>query len=206
MKFLRFGLLFLLAGMSLFTGCARYRAQPIKKAVLQPAKLHEKRPVVFAYHVFTRQDCLQYFDRNILKRGYQPILITFTNNTKRYFRVNRESISLPTVPAAQVARKVHTSTLGRALGYGLAGIIVWPLLVPAVVDGVGSSQANRKLDQDFENKELTEHVVGPYSTLSRVIFVPKKDFKWNFTFTFSDAATDCSCTLSSDYHTAGGAL
>ncbi|MFA6527053.1 MAG: hypothetical protein WCT20_01375 [Candidatus Babeliales bacterium] len=195
---------FLVVGLAFITGCARYKVQPLGKAVLNIHSPAKRKPTVFAYHVFTKADCKRYLDRDVLKKGYQPVLITFTNNTKRYFRINRENISLPTVPAAQVARAVHTSTLGRSLGYGVAGLIVWPLLIPAVVDGVRSSQANYKCDQDFAAKELTEHVVGPFSTLNGLIFVPKEKFVWNFTLDIIDAETEQAFTLKSDTHLAGG--
>ncbi|MFA6262858.1 MAG: hypothetical protein WCW33_04825 [Candidatus Babeliales bacterium] len=187
----------------LCTGCARYEAQPLAKAGLAT---HEKKPTSYrcAYHVFTKDDCKRYLGRNVVAKGYQPILITFTNNTKRYFRVLRENISMPTIPASQVVRRVHTSTVGRSLGYGIAGLIVWPLLIPAIVDGIRSSQANYKLDRDFASKELADQVVGPFVTLDGLIFVPKEKFSWNFTIKIIDAETEEVLTLKS--HPASGEL
>jgi hypothetical protein len=204
---LRINLWFILiVGLFLITGCARYQAQPLVKAVGRNVENQKKQssPVV-AYHVFTKNDCRRYLDRNVLKKGYQPILVTFTNNTKRYFRISRENIGLSTVPAAQVARRVHTSTIGRALGYGVAGLVVWPLLIPAVVDGIRSSQANYRLDQDFARKELTEQVIGPFSTFNGIIFVPQEKFTWNFTVDVIDAETGRIFALHADARLAGGA-
>jgi hypothetical protein len=200
-----FPLYILFFGFLFLTGCARYKAKPLGKAVAQVTD-RQKRvvPLICAYHVFTKDDCKRYLDRNVLAKGYQPILLTFTNNTKRCFKILRENISLPTVPATQVVRRVHTSTLGRALGYGAVGIVMWPFLISAVVDGIESSQANSRLDQDFARKELTEHIVGPFSTYSGLIFVPKEKFSWNFTIGVSDAMTGRMFALHTDACCTGG--
>jgi hypothetical protein len=181
------------------SGCARYTAKPLGNAVVHASSGAKKSAsTVCAYHVFTKDDCKRYLGRNVVAKGYQPILITFTNNTKRYFRVLRENISLPTVPASQVVRRVHTSTVGRSLGYGIAGLVVWPLLIPAIVDGIRSSQANDRLDRDFASKELPAQVVGPFATSNGLIFVPKEKFTKNFTIKIIDAETEEVVTLQSN--------
>jgi hypothetical protein len=88
-----------------------------------------------------------------------------------------------------VARLVHTNTAGRAAGWGAAGIFIWPLLIPAVVDGVGSSQANQKLNADYSSKGVTECVIQPYTMLSRVVFVPMSDYHGAFRLTLLDKET-----------------
>lgn len=192
-----------LVGVVFLAGCARYKAQPLEKATLKKTRPAGERSVVFASQAFTKDDCKRYLGRNILAKGYQPVLVTITNNSKRYFRIMRANVSLPTVPACQVASRVHTSTVGRAVGYGLAGIVIWPFFVPAVVDSICSSQANYRLDHDFASKELTEHIVGPFSTLNGVIFVPKKMFDSNFTLKAIDAETEKTFVLKSGAHVEG---
>jgi len=70
--------------------------------------------------------------------------------------------------------------VGRALIYGVPGLIIWPLLIPAVADGVGSSQANQKLDADYSSKGVNETMIQPYTTVNRIIFVPKSEFNGAF--------------------------
>lgn len=94
-----------------------------------------------------------------------------------------QAFSIPLAPAEDVARYVHTNTVGRSLIYGVPGIIIWPLLVPAVADGVGSSQANQKLDADYSSKGVNETIIQPYTTLNRVVFVPKSEFNGGFRLT-----------------------
>lgn len=168
------------------SGCAGYKARSLNRLTPVASPYLKERSVSFAYRVFTKHDCKKYLDRDVLKRGYQPIHITITNNTNRHLCISTKSFSLPCVSAEEVAQKVHTSTAGRAAGYGVAGLFLWPLLIPAVVDGVGSSQANEQLDLDFDQKAICDQTLSPFSTINGLIFVPVEYFSDNFTFTFTD--------------------
>lgn len=177
--------------LSLFTlaGCARYKAQSLHRLV-PPAAMQSNAPSIsFAHRVFTPQDCKKYLDRNVIAKGYQPVHITLVNNTNRFIRVSPHAFSFPCVDAYEVAQRVHTSTVKRAVGYGIAGLFVWPLLIPAVVDGFGSEKANEKLDYDYNAKLLRERIVKPYSTINGLVFVPVNDFENSFTLRVVDANT-----------------
>ena len=58
-----------------------------------------------------------------------------------------EGLSVPVCSPEEVADKCHTSTAGRATAYGVGALFLWPLAVPAIVDGVRSHEANVKLDK-----------------------------------------------------------
>ena len=175
--------LVVLLGLS---GCAHYGARPLNR--LSGGVLSNKKEqfVSFKHRVFSKRDCKKYLDRNVISKGYQPVNIELTNNSNRCLDISTKRFSFPCVPAEEVASKVHTSTTNRAVGYGVAGLFVWPLLIPAVVDGVGSSNANKQLDEDFAQKELRDQIVGPYSRINALIFVPKEDFDKHFSFTVVD--------------------
>ena len=98
-------------------------------------------------------------------------------------------MSLPVCSPQEVAEKCHTSTAGRAAGYGVAGLFLWPLLIPAVVDGVASSQANTNLDRDFNEKNLEQIVINPYATHSGVIFISNNEFQDSFFIRLVDKET-----------------
>jgi hypothetical protein len=190
MHCLRISIFGLSIGAILLSGCAKYRAQPLNR--LATCVSNKKEPLIaFAYKALDKSECKRYLDRDVLAKGYQPVQITFTNNTNRYMNFSKANISIPSVFAAEIAHKVHTSTVARATSYGVASIVffplTWPLAIPAVVDGVGSSQANEKLDEDFSRKELCDQVVSPFSTINGLIFVPVEKFDPEFKITLVDA-------------------
>ena len=171
-----------LAGLS---GCAKYRVQSLKP-LIKKAQL-EKNSISFSYKLFNRAECIKYLDRNVIQKGYQPIQITFVNNTNRYFTISEQSLSFECVSAKEVAESVHTNTVGRAAGFGVAALIVWPFIIPAIVDGIGSAQANEQLDADFAAKALSKTVIAPYCKCNGLVFVSTDmQFDGEFTLTISD--------------------
>ena len=173
-----------------FSGCAKY--QPGVLASLQPEFApysEEKSGITLSVQKLTSGDSKRILNRDIIEKGYQPIQITVKNDTKKYVLFSNQGVNLPTVPAQEVADKVHTSTTGRAAAYGVAGLFIWPLLIPAVVDGVGSAQANEKLDRDYDAKVMGQVVIQPYATHNGLIFVPISELQDSFEIILVDRET-----------------
>ena len=59
----------------------------------------------------------------------------------------------------------------------------------AVVDGVSSSQANTKLDRDFNEKNIEQMVINPYATHNGVVFFSKTDYQDAFLIKLVDKET-----------------
>ena len=180
----------LLLVLIVFSGCAKY--QPGVLTNLQPefAPFSEtKSGITLSVRKLTSADSKRILNRDVIKKGYQPIQITINNDTKKYILFSNQGVNLPTVSAQEVADKVHTSTVGRAATYGVAGLILWPLLIPAVVDGVGSSQANEQLDRDYGAKVMNQMVIQPYANHNGLIFVPVSEFQDSFEIILVDRET-----------------
>lgn len=180
-----------------FSGCAHYKARPLGKLSSGVSLEKNEQSMSFIYRVYGKDDCKRFLDRNVLEKGYQPVHITFINNSNRFLYISPSNFSFPCVASDVVAQEVHTSTTKRAVGYGVAGLFLWPLLIPAIVDGVGSSEANKQLDADFAQKSLRSHVVGPFNMVNGLIFVPLEYFDEDFTVTIFDRDTHEQFVLSS---------
>lgn len=176
-----------LLGVALvFSSCASYKAVTLSN--LSPTFVEgNQEDVVVVAKAFNVDDCKKYLDRNVLSVGYQPVQIYIQNDSDKALVFTTDRISLPCAPAREVAEKVHTSTAGRVVGYGVGALFVWPLLVPAVVDGVKSSQANESLDIDFASKVAGNQTIFPHSRLNKVLFVPIADYHPNFSLTLIEA-------------------
>ena len=96
-----------------------------------------------------------------------------------------------------MANAAHTNTVGRVVGYGLAAIAIPRFIIPAIVDGIGSKEANHHLDADFAGIALRNQIVAPYSTVHGLIFVPNDEFNPSFTMSVTNQETGTSYTLSS---------
>lgn len=169
------------------SGCASYRAVslPFLQSEFCPTA-QTISGITTCTKALSQDDCRKYFDKNLIREGIQPIQITIHNDTKRYLLLKKDSISLPLVPPEEVAAKAHRNTAGRATAYGVAGIIIWPLLIPAIVDGVGSSNANQQMDNDFAAKGIDDTLIQPYSKINGVVFTSTDGFDGSFTLTLLD--------------------
>lgn len=185
---------FLSIALLTVVGCARYQAHPLDRLTI-PANKQED-GVTLAYRVFSPRDCKRYLDRDVISKGYQPIHITITNSTNHAYDFSLSNLNLACIDPREVAEKVHTSTAKRVASYGVGSLFLPVLIIPAIVDGVGSSEANRQLDFDFENKALESQIIPPYATANGIIFTPVKNAHRNLVVTLVDTETGQRLVLS----------
>jgi hypothetical protein len=184
----KFTLSALVCLLLLCAGCARYRARSLPThPEIYAGQDHEF--ISATYKIFDKHDCKIYLDRNVLSYGYQPILITLKNNSKRTLVIGPHSCNFTCIDPDIVAHSVHTNTIGRAVGYGVASLFIWPLIIPAIVDGVGSAKANERLDADFECKALKTQKVNPFTSIQGLVFAHSCCFNHHIILTIQDAQT-----------------
>jgi len=194
-----FNFIALCALLTLLSGCASYKTTPLRKL---PIAVSQEESISFEYHALNRKDCRKYLDRNVIAQGYQPIHLTITNNSDRYLHLSLSDFSLTCVDPHMVAKSVHTSTAARAAGYSVAGVLTCGLFfIPAVVDGIGSSKANKKLDADFDLKSIDDQTIPPHRTVNGLIFTPREKFDSEFDFTLIDQANKERFILSTSQRT-----
>jgi len=166
------------------TSCASYSASPLcnpSPDLIQIAPRNEGISVISK--PFNHSDCSKFLDRDVISEGYQPIQIHIQNNSKESYIFSLNRISLPVARPEEVAEKVHTNTVGRIVGYGVGALVLWPLAIPAIVDGINSSDANDALDHDFVAKAAHDQIIFPHSHLNSIIFVPVNAYQNSFTLT-----------------------
>lgn len=173
---------------ALLAGCASYQASPLYNlsSDLIETSASSKSGVSMAAKSFTRSDCAKFLDRDVIGQGYQPIQLYIQNDSDRSYSFSLDRISLPIARAEEVADTVHTSTAGRVVGYSVGAMFLWPLVIPAIIDGIKSSEANGALDMDFETKAAKDQIVFPRSRANSLLFVPNGAYQSRFTVTLID--------------------
>jgi hypothetical protein len=166
---------FIYGSLILLAGCADYTASSLSSLGQSEAIYSSHNSsVLAAWKIFNKQDCNTYLGRDVIAEGYVPVQMTITNNSSDPMFLSTGNFNIPLAPTQQVADKVHTSTAGRVAAWGAGGLIVWPLLIPAVYDGIKSSEANKALDEDYHSKTLTECTIRSRSSFNGVVFIPKE--------------------------------
>ncbi len=181
-----------LASVSLMvTSCANYNAVALSNQPFQQliSTTDEVQGIILAARSFSEEECKQYLDRDVIDKGFQPVQLFFQNNTNKSYDFSARRISLPVAYPEEVARTVHTSTIGRVAGYGIGSLLFWPLVIPAIVDGIKSTYANEALDKDYRLKTNYNHTIAPHSNLNTLIFVPIRDYRNSFMVKLIDLET-----------------
>ena len=179
-----------LSALVALTGCASYEADKLSMISQESAILCKQSPdVSVAWKTFDKEDCKTYLDRNVISEGYVPVQVTIRNDSKDPMYLNPNNFSVSVSPTTEVANKVHTSTAGRIIAWTIPGLIITPFLIPAVYDGIKSSEANKYLDADYESKSIKEHTIKPYESFNGLVFVPKKEASEPLSLTLVNTTT-----------------
>lgn len=129
----------------------------------------------------------EYLDRNLMKHGYQPIQVTVENNTTRAYRLAQDGISQPSASPGKVASSISKKALPRSIGLKIASFFFWPLMIPSTIDGIHMLKTHAQMKKNYTAKAVKEESeeIAPYSTVSRVLFVPKDEVKDALTVTLN---------------------
>lgn len=186
-----------LAGALIFlSGCASYHSASL--AALSPqfvTEYAEMEGLSIGGKAFSEEECITYLDRDLLKKGVQPIQLTFYNQTDKSYLFSTEQVGLSAALPEDVAKKVRTSTLGRIVGYTVGAVFIPALIIPAVVDGIRSYQANQQLTQDFSQKASDHFTIPPGTFKVTLLFVPKEKFLPSFDLTLIEEETGTPKTV-----------
>lgn len=182
-------------------GYARYKATSLKKISHKKIKVVKNHkisiePILVDYKIFNKKDCKKYLNsKDILKKGYQPIQIIVTNNSKHDISISIDDFSFPCISAHEVANELHRNGATRGAGFGAGAFFCPILLIPACVQGCGANQFNNDMDRDFVKKSLKDQVVLVNKTANGIIFIEEDDFTQDFTLTVQDQVTKKSLIL-----------
>jgi hypothetical protein len=160
---------------SITFSCARYTTSNLPtNNVMDYANRNEQKGVNLACKAFDVRETKSIFSANTMEKGYQPLYLIIDNRSPSTYQFDKRScLSKRCTPAEEVAKECGFSTVGRATAYGVAGLFVWPLLIPAVVDGVGSSNANQQMQNDYLYKEIKDGRIVPNELRDGVVFVDR---------------------------------
>ena len=185
--------LVLLVGTCLvISGCATYSAGRLPSSDVTTLKnMEDQDGLKVGVKFMEPRESKQVFGVDKVSELYQPVYIAIDNRTKNTYEfAKRTSINKQSVPADEVAKNCGFNTAARATTYGVAGIFIWPLLIPAVVDGVGSAQANQKMQSDYAYKEIKDDRVQSNGLLNGVIFVDKMKEGEEFVIRLQNVSTN----------------
>jgi hypothetical protein len=178
---IRLGFLGACIATMLTSGCAKYKPQPLG---IPGVEAQEKNGLVVRAELLQDQ-ADEYFFGGLSpkKAGYETIHLSIMNKTNQTFLLDANKIDMEIAPVEVVAKKIKFNTAARVLGWGIPGIFLWPFLIPAFVDGIGSSNANDAIEADFDSRAISGSSrinIQPNTALNKFMFVKAEDLELTF--------------------------
>lgn len=165
----------------LITACAKYKPTTLE---LPRSKGQEKNGLVVQAESLSNDHAKNLFGgRSPHKKGYKAIQIAIQNNTSATYTLSAQNIGLEIVPTSVVAEQLEFNTAGRVIGWAIGGLFLWPLFIPAIVEGTNASKANKAIRNDFNTRVISSDsniIIEPGKTLNRVMFVHADNYKTTF--------------------------
>jgi hypothetical protein len=133
--------------------------------------------------VLSSDECKKLLGHNLPGKGVQPLHFTIQNNSPSEYSISPELIDLAHIDPEKVAQKIRKLALPRSIAFKILGFFFWPFIIPGTIDTIHTFHTYKLLKKDYRAKAIKEEVVPVYSIVNRILFVPEKEFKDEFTVT-----------------------
>ena len=158
---------------STLAGCIRYNPAPLDAVAFQErAIVQEHDGLRVSASALGHEEAETLFDVSLAKLGIQPVWLQITNNTDDAYLFFQQTVDPDYYAAAEAAYKSHYSGVKRALGLGVAAILLWPIVFVAPIQLISAHIANRRMDALFASRAIGNHHVAPGHTIEGFVFTP----------------------------------
>lgn len=171
-----------LAILMALTGCGPRDTRYFPKLKTNKAAQVTQNNITISINVLSRQDCLAYFDCDVIAQGYRPLLLTIDNTTSDAYVLRPSYLDVERVSGKEIARFMHYDTYNRVLWFVVPAFYYAMPLIPCVIIPYGLScrHYNQKTTRNIRKKTLGREdtvEIAPYETVQRFIFIPEESFK-----------------------------
>ncbi|MDN3506428.1 MAG: hypothetical protein P0S96_04285 [Simkaniaceae bacterium] len=132
---------------------------------------------------YSEKESQSYLDRNLMQVGFRPVQVTIQNNTEDSFTLSSRGIEMDSAKSSEVANSVSRTAIPRSIGFKVAGLFFWPMIIPGTIDSIITFKTHLQMKQDYHAKSIKDEgeLLPPYSTVHRVIFLPSGETHEEFT-------------------------
>lgn len=163
-------------------GCANLRAEPLPASSGFVLSDDNEDQVYIDARVLSEAESKEYVHDELLKHGFQPILVQIDNTSPFSYELKKDQADIRTVSAKKIVKEVGKSARPRSIAYKVLGFFFWPLTIPGTIDSIQTKNKEFTLKRDLEAKTLKREgeIIPPYSSVSRVLYVPQNEIKEMF--------------------------
>ncbi len=178
---------YILATCALFflNGCIYYTPRALRSQVYG-AKVENKLVKVTAKEL-NKTDLDFYFKQNLNSNRIHAVQVNIFNQTATPLTLDGNSIDLELENLEAVAKLLHYNTIGRVILWCIPAPFWWYTLYGAAADGVNCVMQNKRINEDIEQKILTNNsklTIRPHASVNKVMFIRESNYYNNFTLSF----------------------
>lgn len=147
--------------------------------------------VTLTVDVYSAKQSKNYFNKDLLAAGYQPIQIHIENETSHILTLRPSYITLPLTPTNRIAKLLHRNVALTVSALIYPSLLFWwqGIFVFAIPTGLAMKRSNEKITDNlkFNGMNVWDVVeIPPYSHVDRFIFVVLDEFRLPFTVRLFD--------------------
>jgi hypothetical protein len=128
------------------------------------------------------EETRDYVNRDLLSRGYQPILLQIDNTSPFSYEIKKSQVDMQMANAKKIVQEIGRSSLPRTIAYKILGFFFWPFMIPGTIDSARAWNKEYTLQKELNAKTLKEEgeIIPAYSSMSRLLYIPKEEIKETF--------------------------
>ena len=152
---------------------------------LTEERFAKEEAITLTVKALSEEESERYLQRNLIKWGYRPVQVTVDNRTSDPFLVDPQGVDLALDSASQVAKIAFKESIPRSIGLQVASLAFWPLSILSMMGSIKTMQTISHLKKSFAAKEFKKEVIAPFSCVSRILYIPEKEYEEKEGFTMS---------------------
>lgn len=190
------GLASVAAIFAILTSSANFKMSPFISNASERSVFDLENDLIVISRAYTAKESSKYLNKNLIHFGFRPVQITILNNTAHSYSISFKDVSLPIASAADVVSKIAKSAIPKGIALKAASLLFWPFNIPCTIDSLKDLKQNGSMRHELAAKSLKEgETILPYSTVSRVLFIPADKFKKDFEIQIRDLSKGAPVTL-----------
>ena len=152
-------------------GCVSYKPQPIAEAPFMDRTVSEERAGLrVTTAALGQKESADLFGVPLANNGIQPVWLEIVNRQDRHYVFFQYTVAPDYFPASEAAYKSRYSPVKHVLGYGLASLILFPLLLAAPFQYFSARSANDKMETLFRERAIGNQLIEPGGQISGFMF------------------------------------
>ena len=152
-------------------GCVSYNPRPLEEAPFQERVATEAQGGLrVSAAALGQKESADLFGVPLAKQGIQPVWLEIENGDDEPYVFFQQTVDADYYSPREAAYKNRFSTTKRVFSYGLASLLLWPLILVAPFQYFTARSANGRMEEVFAERGIGNRAIEPGQRASGFVF------------------------------------